>query len=52
VAVLSVRNANIVFGGTAEELGILIFELEDFFLLISLYFLFVAAWPRRDAIAS
>ena len=27
-------------------------ELEDFFLLISLYFLFVGAWPRRDAIAS
>ena len=67
--VLSVRNANIVFGGTAEELGILSFELgiilgfacdcelfscelEDFFLLISLYFLFVGAWPRRDAIAS
>ena len=26
LAVLSVRNANIVFGGTAEELGILNFE--------------------------
>jgi len=25
--VLSIRNANIVFGGTAEELGILSFEL-------------------------
>ena len=27
--VLSIRNANIVFGGTAEELGILSFELEE-----------------------
>ena len=27
LGVLSVRNANIVFGGTAEELGILSFEL-------------------------
>ena len=27
LVVLSVRNANIVFGGTAEELGILSFEL-------------------------
>ena len=27
LGVLSVRNANIVFGGTAEELGILNYEL-------------------------
>ena len=67
LAVLSVRNANIVSEGKASELGVLNFELGiilgfayDFELfscelediVLFLVFSFVGAWLRRDAIAS
>ena len=67
LAVLSVRNANIVSEGKASELGVLNFELGiilgfayDFELfscelediVLFLFFSVVGAWLRRDAIAS